>query len=136
MAEGLRQRVREFTTGGGSFWIADLITHDQPTVQALMWQRYGEYLATFGGHEYRDHVFDYVEHEDTPRSLGFQIDLLRSVGFSNTEVLHKILLLRGIWQDQGGRELTVWMFLSEHSVREIASNASDFHQANLKVSVV
>jgi tRNA (cmo5U34)-methyltransferase len=75
---------------GGSFWIADLITHDHPAVQDAMWQRYGEYLSSLGGSEYRDRVFSYVEHEDTPRSIGFQTDLLRSVGFSTVEVLHKI----------------------------------------------
>jgi tRNA (cmo5U34)-methyltransferase len=39
--------------------------------------------------EYRDHVFAYVEKEDTPRPLVFQLDLLRQVGFSQVEVLHK-----------------------------------------------
>jgi len=37
----------------------------------------------------RDHVFDYIAQEDSPRPLMFQIDLLRSVGFSNVEILHK-----------------------------------------------
>lgn len=75
---------------GGSFWIADLITHDNPAVQELMWQRFGEYLSSFGGDEYRDRVFAYVEHEDTPRSLGFQTDLLEKTGFAAVEVLHTI----------------------------------------------
>ena len=30
---------------GGSLWISDLIEHTTPTIQAMMWQRYGEYLA-------------------------------------------------------------------------------------------
>jgi tRNA (cmo5U34)-methyltransferase len=34
-------------------------------------------------------VFDYVEKEDTPRPLMYQLDLLRSVGFRTVEVLHK-----------------------------------------------
>jgi tRNA (cmo5U34)-methyltransferase len=74
---------------GGSLWIADLIQHDQPAIQALMWQRYGDYLTQFKDEAYRDHVFAYVEREDTPRSLLFQIDLLRKVGFRHIEVLHK-----------------------------------------------
>jgi hypothetical protein len=36
-----------------------------------------------------DHVFAYVEKVDTPRPLLFQLDLLRHVGFSQVEVLHK-----------------------------------------------
>jgi tRNA (cmo5U34)-methyltransferase len=74
---------------GGSFWIFDLVESSIPPVQALMWRRYGEYLAGFKDEAYRDHVFSYVEKEDTPRSLVFQLDLLREVGFRQVEVLHK-----------------------------------------------
>ena len=74
---------------GGSLWISDLIEHANPAVQALMWQRYGAYLAGLKDEAYRDHVFAYVAKEDTPRPLPYQIDLLRSVGFSVVEILHK-----------------------------------------------
>jgi tRNA (cmo5U34)-methyltransferase len=74
---------------GGSFWIFDLIESSIPAVQSMMWRRYGDYLAAQKDAAYRDHVFDYVEKEDTPRSLVFQLDLLRAVGFAQAEVLHK-----------------------------------------------
>jgi tRNA (cmo5U34)-methyltransferase len=74
---------------GGSLWIADLIQHSTPAVQSLMWNRYGDYLAGVKDETYRDHVFAYVEQEDTPRPLMFQIDLLRTVGFNEVELLHK-----------------------------------------------
>jgi tRNA (cmo5U34)-methyltransferase len=74
---------------GGSFWIADMVQQDDPAVQELMWERYGEYLAAVGGVEYRDKVFAYIEEEDTPRSLLYQLDVLRGVGFTALEVLHK-----------------------------------------------
>jgi tRNA (cmo5U34)-methyltransferase len=74
---------------GGSLWISDLIEHSTPTVQAIMWQRYGAYLVGLKDAAYRDHVFAYIEKEDSPRSLLYQIDLLRSVGFSAVEILHK-----------------------------------------------
>jgi tRNA (cmo5U34)-methyltransferase len=74
---------------GGSVWIFDFVASDIPAVQALMWQRYGEYLTAFKGEAYRDHVFAYVEKEDTPRSLPFQLNVLRDVGFGPVEVLHK-----------------------------------------------
>lgn len=73
----------------GSVWIHDFIEHTHPQVQALMWERYGAYLTQLKDAAYRDHVFAYVEQEDSPRSLLFQIDLLRSVGFKEVEVLHK-----------------------------------------------
>jgi tRNA (cmo5U34)-methyltransferase len=75
--------------GGGSFWIADLVEHATPAIHGLMWKRYGEYLEQVRSVPYRDAVFACIEEEDTPRSLGFQLDLLRRVGFSSVEVLHK-----------------------------------------------
>lgn len=74
---------------GGSLWISDLIDHDMPPARTVMWQRYGDYLTQLRDETYRDQVFDYIEKEDTPRSLLFQIDLLRTVGFRQVEILHK-----------------------------------------------
>jgi tRNA (cmo5U34)-methyltransferase len=74
---------------GGSLWISDLIAHDNPVVQAVLWQRYGEYLTQLKGEAYRDQVFGYIEHEDTPRPLLYQLHLLKQVGFRSVEVLHK-----------------------------------------------
>jgi tRNA (cmo5U34)-methyltransferase len=74
---------------GGSIWISDLVIHDQVAVHQLMWNRYGDYLAQLKDEKYRDHVFAYIEREDTPRSVMFQINLLRKVGFSEVEILHK-----------------------------------------------
>jgi len=74
---------------GGSLWISDLVEHSDARIQALMWERYGAYLAQLKDEAYRDHVFNYVMQEDSPRPLMFQLDLLRSVGFKEVEVLHK-----------------------------------------------
>jgi tRNA (cmo5U34)-methyltransferase len=74
---------------GGSFWISDLIVHDAVQLNQLFTQRYAEYLEGLGGPEYRQKVFDYIEKEDTPRSINFQLDLMKKVGFRDTEVLHK-----------------------------------------------
>lgn len=74
---------------GGSIWISDLITHDSPPLSKLFSQQYSDYLDTLGGPEYRQKVLDYVAHEDTPRSLNFQLALLTKVGFKQVEILHK-----------------------------------------------
>ena len=74
---------------GGSLWIFDMVESSTPAIQSMMWQRYGDYLAQLNGETYRDHVFSYIEQEDTPRSLMLQLDLLREVGFNMVEVLHK-----------------------------------------------
>jgi len=73
----------------GSLWIWDFVEHDIPGLQDEMWTRYGDYLAGLKGEDYRRQVFEYVEYEDTPRPLLFQIDLLREVGFREVEILHK-----------------------------------------------
>lgn len=74
---------------GGSFWVSDLVHHSNPAVQSMMWERYGDYLVELKGEDYREQVFAYIEQEDSPRSLLFQLDLLREVGFREIEVLHK-----------------------------------------------
>jgi tRNA (cmo5U34)-methyltransferase len=74
---------------GGCLWITDLIQHSTSAVQALMWARYGDYLTAFKGEAYRDTVFGYIEQEDTPRPLLFQLDQLRAAGFEQVELLHK-----------------------------------------------
>lgn len=74
---------------GGSLWIYDLVEHAWPEVQQRMWERYGHYLADMKDESYRDHVFGYVEQEDTPKPIGFQLELMRAVGFREVEVLHK-----------------------------------------------
>lgn len=74
---------------GGSLWIFDLVESGIPAVQALMWRRYGEYLVSLRNEAYRDHVFAYVEQEDTPRPLVWQLDRLREAGFAKVDVVHK-----------------------------------------------
>ena len=76
---------------GGSLWVFDLIESSLPAVEQLMRAEYGDYLTRFKDAAYRDQVFAYVEKEDTPRPLVFQLDLLRQVGFEAVEVLHKNL---------------------------------------------
>jgi tRNA (cmo5U34)-methyltransferase len=74
---------------GGSLWVFDLVAGASPELEALAWRRYGEYLVGLGGAEYRDRVYAYIEKEDTPRPLFYQLDLLRRAGFAQIEVLHK-----------------------------------------------
>jgi tRNA (cmo5U34)-methyltransferase len=74
---------------GGAIWISDLVAHPNREAQAVMWARYGKYLEQLGGPEYREKVFAYIEQEDTPRSVMYQVDLLREVGFREVEILHK-----------------------------------------------
>ena len=54
-----------------------------------MWERYGEYLCSVNGEGYKQKVFDYIDKEDSPRPVTYQLELLRKVGFINVELLHK-----------------------------------------------
>lgn len=83
------EKIYKALRKGGSFWISDLITHSSEEVNALFWEKYGAYLASTGGVDYRDKVLNYIEKEDSPRPLTFQLDLMKEVGFRHVEVLHK-----------------------------------------------
>lgn len=74
---------------GGVLLVSDLVSHAHPAVQGLMWQRYGQYLEGLGGADYRQKVFDYIDQEDSPRPLSYQLGLLKDVGFGVVDVLHK-----------------------------------------------
>ncbi|MDM8174607.1 hypothetical protein QT327_09600 [Olivibacter sp. 47] len=77
---------------GGSLWISDLVVQETTAIQQLIYnERFGNHLVNMGGENYRDNVLDYIEKEDSPRSLNFQLDLLKKVGFRHVEVLHKNL---------------------------------------------
>lgn len=74
---------------GGSLWIYDLLESDSPEIAAVDRAGYAAYLEALGGPDYVQKVFGYIEAEDTPRSLEYQLDLLKRVGFATTHVLHK-----------------------------------------------
>jgi tRNA (cmo5U34)-methyltransferase len=81
--------LHQWLRPGGFLFVADLVVFDDPAVHTLMWQRYGNYLESIGGADYRQKVFDYIDQEDSPRSLKFQMELLRESGFQNYDILHR-----------------------------------------------
>jgi tRNA (cmo5U34)-methyltransferase len=82
-------RFHAWLKPGGRLYVSDLAYFDVPGVQELMWERYGRYLESLGGEAYRTKVFAYIDQEDSPRSLPFQLDLLKATGFSGYDVLHR-----------------------------------------------
>ena len=82
-------RLHRWLKPGGRLYVADMVFFDVPEAQEVMWQRYGDYLSRLGGEDYRAKVFAYIEKEDSPRSLTFQLDLLKATGFSHYDVLHR-----------------------------------------------
>lgn len=74
---------------GGCLMISDLIIQETDAVTKYVWEVYGDYLEGLNGKEYRANVLDYIEKEDSPRSMTYQLELMKKVGFSAVEVLHK-----------------------------------------------
>ncbi len=87
--EKVFRKIYQLTSPGGSFWITDLVAHENTHVQSLMWRRYANYLEATGGEQYKDKVLAYIDKEDSPRPVTYQLDLLRRVGFEHVEILHK-----------------------------------------------
>src|ERR1051326_159092 len=95
--EAMFARFQEWLRPGGTLFVADYITYDDPGIQELMQMRYAEYLVNLGGTEYRDKVFAYSEKEDSPRSTKYQFDLLAKAGFTEFDVLHKNALFAAFY---------------------------------------
>ena len=66
-----------------------MVDHEHVQVHDGMWRRYGEHLESLGGMDYREKVFEYIDKEGSPRSLTFQMELMKRLVFSTVDVLHK-----------------------------------------------
>ena len=82
-------RLHRWLRVDGVLYVADAVVFETAAVEELMWRRFGRYLESLGGAAYREKVFAYIEKEDSPRSIVFQLDLLRQVGFAQYDVLHR-----------------------------------------------
>lgn len=87
--ESCFRKIYSLMKPGGVFLVSDMVWSGSPALHALEWERYGSYLEALGGAEYRDKVFTYIEKEDSPRSVSYQLDLMKRCGFKETDVLHK-----------------------------------------------
>jgi tRNA (cmo5U34)-methyltransferase len=54
-----------------------------------MFERYSDYLKRICGEEFCRDILNKIEREDTPKSLDYQLGLMKKVGFKTVEVLHK-----------------------------------------------
>jgi tRNA (cmo5U34)-methyltransferase len=87
--ESTFEKLYRLTAPGGSVWITDLVSHESAAVHELMWERYGDYLRSVGGDDLLNKVFAYIDEEDSPRPVTYQLELLRKVGYERVELLHK-----------------------------------------------
>ena len=74
---------------GGCLMISDLVIQESAAMTAYTWERYGDYLESVKDKTYRQQVMDYIAKEDSPRSVTYQTELMKKIGFRSTELLHK-----------------------------------------------
>ncbi|HEX8548051.1 MAG TPA: class I SAM-dependent methyltransferase [Cytophagaceae bacterium] len=76
---------------GGCLMICDMVVQNDEIVTKYVWELYGQYLENLKDKEYREKVLAYVEKEDSPRSIIYQLELIKEVGFTKVDILHKNL---------------------------------------------
>ncbi len=74
---------------GGTFWINDIVIGETDEITQMMLDGWVSILQKQVSQEEVDMYFERYESEDTPRTLSYQLDLLKQVGFQETFVLHK-----------------------------------------------
>lgn len=74
---------------GGCLMIFDLIAQEKEVLNQYFEEKYIDYLTGIGGMDYARKVLNYIEKEDTPRPLSYQLQLMKESGFSQTDILHK-----------------------------------------------
>lgn len=74
---------------GGTFWIWDLIKHENETIEAVQKKRYADYLISFKDESFQQHVFDDIDASDSPESMQFLWESLTKTGFRKIDILHK-----------------------------------------------
>lgn len=74
---------------GGTFWINDIVIGETDEITQMMLDGWVSILKKQVSQEEVDMYLNRYESEDTPRTLSYQLDLLKQVGFQETFVLHK-----------------------------------------------
>lgn len=86
------KKIYSLLKPGGSLWVFDLVEQNSPALQEFMYkERYGDFLVELKDKTYQEHVFAYIEKEDSPRPLLFQLKMMEQVGFKDVDILHKNL---------------------------------------------
>lgn len=74
---------------GGTFWINDIVIGETDEINAMMLEGWISEMKKHHDEEEINMYLNRYETEDTPRTLSYQLNLMKQVGFSETIVLHK-----------------------------------------------
>ena len=87
--ESVFRKVYRALKPGGTFWINDIVLGETPEIGQMMLDGWLSVLRKQISPEEIDMYLGRYESEDTPRTLSYQLDLMKQVGFTKTIVLHK-----------------------------------------------
>ncbi|MBW8330785.1 MAG: class I SAM-dependent methyltransferase [Prolixibacteraceae bacterium] len=87
--ESVFAKVFKALKPGGTFWINDIVIGETDEINRMMLDGWLSILQKQITPEEMEMYMKRYESEDTPRTLSYQLDLMKQVGFSETMVLHK-----------------------------------------------
>ncbi|MCD8266748.1 MAG: methyltransferase domain-containing protein [Prevotellaceae bacterium] len=87
--ESTFRRLYSLLRPGGCLLISDLVLQDVPQLNTYAFERFAAHLEEIGAKTSREEHLAAVRREDTPRPLSYQLRLMRQVGFTQTDVIHK-----------------------------------------------
>jgi tRNA (cmo5U34)-methyltransferase len=82
-------RLYRWLKPGGRLFVADVTIYDAADMDDWMWRRFAKELEAMGGAHYRRRILEHIGEEDSPRSLGFQFEMLRRAGFCDFDVFFR-----------------------------------------------
>lgn len=74
---------------GGTFWINDIVISETEEITDMMLDGWKSVLRKQVAENEVEMYLEKYESEDTPRTLSYQLDLMKKTGFTQTIVLHK-----------------------------------------------
>lgn len=72
----------------GCLWISDMVSFSNCAIEKFMRNCYGEYLERLRDRQFRDMALKQIDKTDSPRSVLYQLDLMKKIGFKEIEILH------------------------------------------------
>lgn len=74
---------------GGTFWINDIVIAEEEPITRMMLDGWVSVLRKQVSEDEIEMYMERYKLEDTPRTMTYQLDLMKKTGFSKTMVLHK-----------------------------------------------
>ena len=82
-------KVYNALKSGGTFWINDIVIGETDEITQMMLDGWIGEMSKHHNQEEIEMYLNRYETEDTPRTLSYQLDLMKQTGFKETFVLHK-----------------------------------------------